>query len=185
MVLSGTGTHLVSLNYCLSCYIYKPPGCSNPGTRSRGAHHPTIHCHQCDSCIEQFDHHCPFLSNCIGRNNYTKFFALLHVSLASILFQISILYRDFFSATGSGATSDKQNELESLSTIDEDALYTFHSHYQLTLRYAIAPILCLLFLPIALLTLFHWIRVVTQGSTTYEVIKKSLQGYLVDPRNPL
>ena len=47
------------------------------------------------------------------------------------------------------------------------------------------PMLALLFLPIAVLALFHWIKVVSKGSTTYEAIKKSMQGYKVDPRNPM
>ena len=29
----------------------------------------TFHCHECNICVENFDHHCTFASKCIGKNN--------------------------------------------------------------------------------------------------------------------
>lgn len=37
----------------------------------------TFHCATCDCCIENFDHHCPFMSKCIGRGNIVLFYLFL------------------------------------------------------------------------------------------------------------
>nr|XP_060622697.1 palmitoyltransferase ZDHHC19 [Anolis sagrei ordinatus] len=37
----------------------------------------TIHCHCCNTCVEEFDHHCVWMNNCIGSNNQCFFVLFL------------------------------------------------------------------------------------------------------------
>ena len=72
---------------CADCKVIRTP-------RSR-------HCQVCNVCVERFDHHCPWINNCVGVNNHNNYlffvtyawiYALLVMCIAMDCKTSSIIY---------------------------------------------------------------------------------------------
>jgi len=70
------GDYIVPMKWCRRCQSYRPPRAS--------------HCRICDYCVQQADHHCTFLNNCIGRRNYFVFLTFLFSTTVAMLSTLAI-----------------------------------------------------------------------------------------------
>lgn len=144
--------HPFRLKYCVTCNIYRPPR--------------TTHCSVCENCIERFDHHCPWIGNCVGKRNYRLFYAFVSTTgllnvlvLVSSAMQIWFLFEEFK---------------------DEDGRPGGEAILEAIKKAPIATALCVYCLAIVWFTMglcmYHNFLIAT-NQTTYEQIKGAYGGF--------
>ena len=61
---------------CPDCEVIRTPRCR--------------HCNICNRCVDRFDHHCPWVNNCIGKGNYYLFYTFVTSQLAYLVYSASM-----------------------------------------------------------------------------------------------
>jgi hypothetical protein len=128
---------------CETCNIVKPP-------RSN-------HCHDCNNCVERFDHHCPWIGQCVAARNYRKFFLFITLANFHSIFLLSISVFKFDTILANYKDKVKNSSQHALG---ENAISLYLIIYEL---------LAMLFL---LSLISYHIYLVFINSTTRESLKK-------------
>lgn len=135
--LHHRGSSIRSWN-CTYCRVLQPP-------RAK-------HCHDCDKCVLQFDHHCVWLGTCIGQGNHCRFWWYIFEETALCLWT-GILYIMYL----------KANMLKAWWI---DAIVLF-----------LLATLSILLVLLMLLFIFHGYLILT-NQTTYELVRRRRIPYL-------
>jgi hypothetical protein len=50
------------------------------------------HCRDCRRCVRRYDHHCPWMENCVGERNHPLFVAYLALQLVVLLWGLCLAW---------------------------------------------------------------------------------------------
>lgn len=134
---------LIKKSFCSSCLIIRPPR--------------TCHCYFWGNWVENFDHHCSWLSTCIGKRNYGYFITFISCLSVSFLLTTWISIKTFGETDGDIEEMIKEN----ITNI----IMIFYNW--------IAG-----FFPL-LLTIYHY-TIIIKGESTYE----NMKGIFSSIKNP-
>lgn len=59
------------------------------------------HCRECKHCVRKFDHHCPWVANCIGEKNHRWFWIFLTYECCLIVWAIYLSTTGYISSSNS------------------------------------------------------------------------------------
>jgi len=148
--------HLLDLKYCGTCSLMRPPR--------------TSHCGECNNCVEMFDHHCPWVGNCIGKRNYRVFFSFLMFTSIYAIFAVTVCILHLVKLSEDIARENDTSGSEEFGSAISEAPFTMTLFVVITL---------LSFFVLALF-IFH-ISLVLNGDTTNERLKEKWENRAGNP----
>lgn len=145
--------------FCDTCSIFRP-------LRS-------THCHDCNNCVEKFDHHCPWIGNCAGKRNYRYFYFFL------IFLNLLQVYIILFSLVhiAKGVVDDK-NKFKEVGLYKEDEISVAFCNVVVPLFLIIYSGLSMIFT--TGLLIYHT-KLIFNNLTTKEELKKFYANLMGNP----
>ncbi|KAK8826749.1 hypothetical protein WA556_004338 [Blastocystis sp. ATCC 50177/Nand II] len=138
--------HVRSCAVCRQCCLNLPPR--------------TQHCRFCDCCVMKFDHHCPWVSNCIGLRNHGAFFLFTCFSVL-FLWTTTVLLTCVVAA--------ELHTLPKQTPVAEQLLFLLQHHFVAALM-ALAMVTASV--PVAVVCVSHF-RLIAHNFTTQEYRKNN------------
>ena len=103
------------------------------------------HCLICQNCIDEFDHHCFWVGNCIGKNNYILFFIFLIYILLNTLYNIGV--NIYYLATEIG-TENIQEDNKAFPGFYFGNCFLYNNIFRIIVSISIFIICILFFIPL-------------------------------------
>ena len=77
----------IAKKFCFTCNAFKKD-------------EKTKHCFYCDKCIDNFDHHCYWINNCISKKNIKLFFFFLFLIIVNVTYNSYICFNSLVNNIG-------------------------------------------------------------------------------------
>ena len=125
-------------NFCPYCLVKKT--------------YRSLHCLICQKCVDEFDHHCFWVGNCIGKKNYTLFFIFLIFILVNTSFNI-IFIIVYFAKNSMAENNDVRKYIPGLILCSDDDCFIYNKISRIIIGIICLIICCSFFFP--LISLFR------------------------------